>query len=135
MSKLKVAASYSLFAAISIGINLVTQVLVVEHYGGSYRVSISILAGTATGLIAKYVLDKKYIFEHRSKGTAHEARTFGLYTLMGLATTVLFWGTEATFQLIFATDAMRYLGGFLGLCTGYFIKYRLDKKFVFVGER
>ena len=39
---------------------------------------------------------------------------------------------EFAFQLLFGTDGMRYLGGVVGLTVGYFIKYRLDKRFVFV---
>ncbi|MCY4178204.1 MAG: GtrA family protein, partial [Endozoicomonadaceae bacterium] len=51
---------------------------------------------------------------------------------MGLATTAIFWGTEYFFQIIFKTDFMRYTGGIIGLIAGYLIKYRLDKRFVFV---
>lgn len=55
-----------------------------------------------------------------------------LYTFTGVFTTALFWGIEFGFQSLFGTDAMRYLGGAIGLTLGYIIKYRLDKRFVFV---
>ena len=60
-----------------------------------------------------------------------EAQTFALYTAMGLATTAVFWGTELAFHWAFGTDAMRYLGGVLGLVAGYGLKYQLDKRYVF----
>lgn len=51
---------------------------------------------------------------------------------MSVLTTVLFWCSEYVFHHFFGTDAMRYLGGVVGLAIGYFIKYNLDKRFVFV---
>ena len=50
---------------------------------------------------------------------------------MGLATTVVFWGTEAVFHFLFDSDAMRYVGGAIGLSIGYLIKYQLDARYVF----
>lgn len=60
---------------------------------------------------------------------------FMLYTVMGVATTALFWGIEYGFHLAFGTDAMRYLGGVIGLTLGYIIKYQLDKRYVFVSRQ
>ena len=42
-------------------------------------------------------------------------------------------GYEYAFHLIFNTDLMRYVGGIVGLAIGFFVKYHLDKKYVFVG--
>ncbi len=50
---------------------------------------------------------------------------------MGVVTTLIFWGFEMAFHLAFGTDGMRYLGGVIALLSGYVIKYRLDKRFVF----
>ncbi len=50
---------------------------------------------------------------------------------MGLVTTMIFWGFEYGFHLIFESKKMRYFGGIIGLAIGYFIKYHLDKRFVF----
>ena len=52
-----------------------------------------------------------------------------------MVTTLVFWGTEFAFHLAFQTDAMRYLGGVIGLVIGYAIKYQLDKRYVFIGGR
>nr|WP_221301510.1 GtrA family protein [Pseudoxanthomonas broegbernensis] len=122
---------YALFAALSIAVNIGTQAACMAVYGGPGAVLLSLLGGTATGLVAKYVLDKRWIFRHVSRDRVHEARTFVLYTVMGLATTAVFWGTELAFHLAFASDAMRYLGGVLGLVVGYVLKYRLDRRWVF----
>lgn len=126
----RTVALYALFAAISIVVNIGTQIAVVANFnrGG---IPISILAGTLTGLLTKYVLDKRWIFSHVSTDKVHEARTFLLYALMGVLTTLVFWGTEYLFHALFRSDAMRYFGGMLGLVVGYVMKYRLDQHFVF----
>lgn len=116
---------------VAIGVNIGTQALAIALYDGPFDIALSMVAGTATGLVAKYLLDKAYIFRYVTRGKAHEARTFLLYTVMGIATTAVFWGTETAFHLIWKTDAMRYVGGVLGLAVGYAAKYALDKRFVF----
>ena len=83
------------------------------------------------GLVVKYILDKRYIFRFRARDAAHDGKTFVLYTLMGLATTLIFWGFEFGFDHIFETKEMRYLGGIIGLAIGYLTKYHLDKRYVF----
>jgi putative flippase GtrA len=89
------------------------------------------LLGTAVGLPVKYVLDKKFIFHFTTHNFAHDSKVFSLYVLMAIFTTLLFWGTEALFQILFNNETMRLLGGAIGLIAGYFLKYLLDKKFVF----
>ncbi|VTQ57209.1 GtrA-like protein [Stenotrophomonas maltophilia] len=89
------------------------------------------LIGTAVGLVTKYVLDKKFIFLYASESANQEAKTFLLYSVMGLATTAVFWATEYAFELAFDSDSMRYVGGVIGLIAGYIIKYHLDKRLVF----
>ncbi len=59
---------------------------------------------------------------------------FVLYSFMGVFTTAILWGTEYAFHLIFADDFMRYAGGVLGLTIGYYVKYQLDKRFVFIDK-
>ena len=53
---------------------------------------------------------------------------------MGVITTLIFWGTEYAFYLIYETDLMRYIGGIVGLAIGFYVKYQLDKKYVFVNS-
>jgi putative flippase GtrA len=125
------AIYYAIFALIATAANIGTQELLTRAYRGEFQILASILAGTAVGLVVKYVLDKRYIFHFRARNTAHDTQTFALYTIMGLATTVVFWGFEGGFHHLFKTKEMRYLGGVIGLSIGYLTKYHLDKRFVF----
>lgn len=129
---MQLAVIYTLLAVIATIVNIGFQDITVRIYAGPYAISLSVLVGTATGLVAKYLLDKRYIFQFTAKNKAHDVRTFVLYAAMGLMTTAIFWAFEASFELLFDEKSMRYLGGILGLAVGYLIKYRLDKKFVFV---
>ena len=128
---MKIAIRYTFFAIIATVINIASQDLVIRIYQGAFDISLSIFAGTLTGLIVKYVLDKKYVFYDLDTGLSTDSRKFLLYSMMGVVTTLIFWGFEAGFQAIFQTKEMRYLGGVIGLAIGYYIKYQLDRRFVF----
>jgi putative flippase GtrA len=87
--------------------------------------------GTLTGLLAKYILDRNYIFGTHSATVSQDARRFGLYTVMGIITTLVFWGTEWAFAELFTEPWVKYLGGAIGLTVGYLLKYQLDRRWVF----
>jgi len=91
--------------------------------------------GTLAGLVTKYVLDKEYIFCHTPTDKTDDARKFVIYSFMGVFTTIIFWGTEITFNAIFENPYAKYMGAVIGLMIGYIIKYFLDKKYVFVHKR
>jgi putative flippase GtrA len=133
-SATKIAVLYSLFAGLSTVVNIGSQMLSMLIYSGAYAVEISIFIGTLAGLPLRYFLEKRYIFSFESKNIKHDGQLFILYSFVGVFTTAIFWGTEYAFHLIFTTDAMRYIGGVLGLTIGYYIKYQLDKRFVFVNK-
>lgn len=128
----RIAVLYTLFAALSTAINIGSQILSIWTYDGSFAVEISILVGTAAGLPLRYFLEKRYIFAFNSKNIAHDSKLFVLYGAMGVITTFIFWGTEYAFHLIYDTEVMRYVGGVIGLAIGFYVKYELDKKYVFV---
>lgn len=130
----KLALKYAIFALIATATNIGAQELWIRIYGGPWAVTASVMVGTGVGLAVKYVLDKRYIFRFRAHNIAHDTHTFALYTAMGLATTVIFWGLEFGFDYLFHTREMRYLGGILGLAIGYLTKYHLDKRYVFRTE-
>lgn len=124
---------YSIFAAIATLANILSQSVAAGIYRGRYELYFSMLAGTLIGLIVKYVLDKKYIFYYTTGNLVADGQKFILYSLMGVLTTFVFWGTELSFDFIFASRSMRYTGAAIGLCVGYWLKYQLDKRFVFAG--
>jgi putative flippase GtrA len=124
-----------LLALIATAVNIASQDASIHLYSGPFSITVSMLVGTALGLVVKYVLDKRYIFMFRANDAAHDSRTFALYTLMGVITTAIFWGFEFSFNSLFGTAHMRYVGGIIGLAIGYVTKYYLDKRFVFGASR
>lgn len=128
---MRLAVSYTIFAMLATAANIGSQEATIRLYFGSQAVTLSILVGTGVGLIVKYLLDKRYIFRFRPRDLGHDTRTFAVYTLTGVATTFVFWGFEFGFDLLFGTKLLRYLGGILGLAIGYWLKYHLDRRYVF----
>lgn len=122
---------YTAFAVLATLVNLLTQRLVLAAIDGGAGFALAVFCGTATGLVVKYVLDRKWIFHDRSTGLATHGRKFGLYTAMGIVTTLIFWGTETAFWLAWRTELAREAGAVLGLAVGYVVKYNLDRRFVF----
>lgn len=129
MTLTQLVARYSAFAVIATVANLLTQRLSLAVYEGGFAVPLAIFVGTVVGLVVKFHLDKRWIFFDVSKDA--QSKKFGLYTLMGVVTTVIFWGAEYSFWVIWQTDLMREVGAVLGLSVGYVCKYHLDKRFVF----
>lgn len=111
--------------------NLAAQRLVIKLAGDASAFHLALLAGTLVGLVIKYALDKRWIFADAVRGLAAHGRKFSLYTLMGVGTTAIFWGTEALFWFTWQTQAARELGAILGLSVGYLAKYQLDRRYVF----
>jgi putative flippase GtrA len=126
---------YTIFATISILINLLFQYVSFYSYTGVASFYVAMFAGTLAGLIAKYLLDKKWIFYHTSKDKRDDARKFILYSFMGVFTTIIFWGTEISFEYLIGIPNAKYFGAVVGLSVGYVIKYYLDKKYVFKHKR
>ncbi|MGJ0309413.1 GtrA family protein [Aliarcobacter cryaerophilus] len=127
---------YSLFALIATFINLFTQFISLAIYSQNFSLYIAMFFGTLTGLIAKYILDKKYIFYYVVKDKKEDSQKFILYSIMGVFTTLIFWGFEIGFDYIFDSEIAKYIGAIIGLSIGYITKYFLDKKFVFTkGEQ
>lgn len=123
---------YSLFAMMSTIFNLLFQYFSFSIYKEFGAIYIALFVGTLAGLIVKYMLDKHFIFYHVTTSQTENVKSFGLYSLMGVFTTIIFWGTEISFDIIFDDENAKYIGGLIGLSIGYVIKYFLDKKYVFV---
>ena len=122
---------YALFAAVSTAVNLGTQYIALLLYGGTGALPLAMAAGTLTGPVTKYLLDKRWIFFDPSHGTHAHVQRFSLYTFTGLFTTALFWGTELLFAALSSQQWVHLIGGLLGLMIGYVVKYHLDRRFVF----
>lgn len=122
---------YLLFALISTLLNLLTQYISTTVYVGIYSLYVSMFFGTLVGLLSKYLLDKNYIFNFTPKDKKKDFKTFILYTLTGVFTTLIFWGTEISFDIFWGSKVAKYIGAIIGLSIGYAIKYYLDKKYVF----
>jgi putative flippase GtrA len=126
-----IAIKYTLFAMLSTLVNLLFQYLSFLVYTDFASLYVAMFIGTIAGLLIKYSLDKKFIFYHKPKGKVDDTKKFIRYTIMGIFTTVIFWGTEVSFDLYFEAKNAKYVGAVTGLSMGYIIKYFLDKKFVF----
>ena len=126
------AIKYTIFAVISTLFNLLFQFFSFLAYSDFGSLYVAMFFGTLAGLIAKYILDKKFIFYHAPKDKKDDAKKFALYSLMGVFTTIIFWGTEITFDALFQNPSAKYIGAVIGLSVGYVIKYFLDKKYVFI---
>lgn len=128
------AIKYSLFAIISTAFNLLFQFFSLLIYSETASLYIAMFIGTLAGLVAKYILDKKYIFYHTPKNKSDDTKKFLLYSFMGVFTTIIFWGTEIAFDYFSSNPNAKYLGAVIGLSIGYVIKYFLDKKYVFIHQ-
>ena len=127
-----IAIKYSLFAAIATLFNLLFQYFSFLAYMGFGSLYVAMLFGSLAGLVAKYILDKKFIFYHTPTDKKDNAKKFALYSLMGVVTTAIFWGMEIGFDTLFQEPNAKYLGAVIGLSIGYVIKYFLDKRYVFI---
>ena len=134
MKKGKKIFLYILFAFIATFFNLLTQRLILSFDTVNLFFLIAILSGTIVGLIIKFFLDKSYIFFDKKKDLLYVGKKFRLYTIMGIFSTIIFWGTESIFWIIWKEENMRELGAIFGLTMGYILKYKLDKRYVFNNE-
>ncbi|MCA7085481.1 GtrA family protein [Cupriavidus sp. DB3] len=126
-----IAILYTVFAIVSIIANLGAQKLFLLGYDHRFAIPLSVLFGTAVGLLTKFVLDKTWIFRYQHRNLSHGVQNFALYSLMGVATTAVFWAFEFGAEALFRSEEARFVGGAIGLSIGYVTKYWLDKTYVF----
>ena len=123
---------YIVFALVSTLFNLLFQYVAFLFYSGFGSLYLAMCIGTIAGLVVKYVLDKKLIFYHKVESNKDDAKKFALYSLMGVFTTIIFWGVEMAFHYLIPDPNSKYVGAVIGLSMGYVVKYFLDKKYVFI---
>ena len=82
----------------------------------------SIVMVLATGLVLplKYSIERRVIFEFQPASLLHDAKLFYLYTMVSVFTVLIFWYTEYASHLIFRAEAMRYVGGAVGLAISFY---------------
>lgn len=131
MTRSTLMIRYVAFAVVAVFVNLLVQRGVLLGGDSAVWFLLALGAGTLAGLVVKYILDKRWIFYDVTAGAAAQGKQFGLYSLMGIATTVIFWATETLFWAIWGTEFARELGAVIGLSIGYITKYQLDRRFVF----
>ena len=134
LTAIRIAVLYTLFAILSTVINIASQILSNWAHKGPYSVEASTSVGTVVGLPLRYLLEKCYIFNFTSQNLVHDGKLFLFYSAMGVITTLIFWETEYAFYLIYDANFMRYVGGVIGLAVVFYIKYQLDKKYVFLNR-
>lgn len=125
------AILYCYFSLIAIAVNLLFQCLVFTFSEKWWTLYLALMLGNLAGLASKYLLDKNWIFNYQANSKADDLHKFGLYSLMGVFTTIIFLGSEMMFFHSFTFNGSQYVGGALGLSIGYVVKYYLDKRFVF----
>ena len=129
-----VISAYAFVTAFATFLNIGTQAFSMCVYSGVYAIELSVLLATAVCFPIKFILEKKYVFKFKSNASCLQARVFILYGFMSVLTTFIFFGIEFAFHYLYGTSEMRYLGGAVGLSLGSYVKYRLDKRFVFKQE-
>jgi putative flippase GtrA len=121
---------YTLFAVFAGLCNLVSQEVTLRLWP-AFPLMGAVLAGTGVGFVVKYILDKHWIFADAYEGHALELRKIILYGLFSVGTTAIFWGIEIGAWHLWETSAAKYVGAVFGLVLGNWIKFRLDRAWVF----
>tara|TARA_B100001939_G_C16934645_1_gene615494 strand:+ start:1474 stop:1854 length:381 start_codon:yes stop_codon:yes gene_type:complete len=116
------------FAVVATVLNLICQNILIFL---EYEVYLQILGGTLIGLVSKYYLDRQYVFKDTKTNIAG---SFIMYSLFGALLTPLWWVIEIIFIYLFGTILAQNIGAILGLAICYYLKYLLDKKYVFNPE-
>jgi putative flippase GtrA len=121
---------FVVFAVMAGLANLAAQEAVVRLYP-LWPVMISVLAGTGVGFFVKYVLEKRWVFLDDYETHTAELRKIAIYGFFGIGTTALFWAVEMGAWHLWHTSEAKYAGAVVGLSLGNWIKYLLDKHYVF----
>lgn len=122
---------YYAFAFVAIGINVVVQRLFFLGLNHPNAILFAMPIGAGVALLVKYFLDRKYIFEVASSPNQRE---FFRYAISGGLITLIFFVVEYLIWSLYETALARDLGIFVGMMTGYALKYFFDRNFVFVAE-
>ena len=127
MSALRISTVYTFISLVASCSNLILQYIFLTFYS----VEFSIAFATLVILPFKFIADKKLIFSFVPEKKIDNLLKFIAYTSVSIFTVTIFWGVEFAFHLYFEDVAARYLGGAIGLTFSFYLKYLLDKRYVF----
>jgi putative flippase GtrA len=128
---MNVIFKYLLFSIIAIFINICSQRLIFDVSESDHVFIFAISTGTLAGFVSKYIFDKYLIFNDQSSVITEETKKLFKYSFFAVFTTAIFWFTEYIFWAVYQTHNAREIGAIIGLSIGYYLKYNLDKKYVF----
>ena len=111
---LQLVSRYVLFACIAGAVNIAAQAVTLQILTLQavyfpvltipYHLTIAMAVGTVAGLLPKYLLDSRWIFNARTAdptaAVRQHARNLPLYTLTSVFTTFIFWGFEYLFDAV-----------------------------------
>ena len=120
---------YIVFAILAMAANLMVQRAVFSLWPYSEPIAVALVVGTVIGLWVKYWLDVHWIFY--AVRPDFDAAQFVRYALTGVVTTLIFWGAEFGGWYWSRDHLIREIAAILGLSVGYYMKYRLDRRYVF----
>ena len=121
---------YVLVATVSGLSNLASQEIVVRALPIA-PIMVSVLTGTGVGFFVRYLLEKRWVFLDAYDNHVAEIRKISVYGAFGTGTTLLFWLIELSFWHIWQTMEAKYVGAAVGLSVGNWIRYLLDRHYVF----
>lgn len=130
MSEFEKISRYVAFAVFATVVNIATQECVIQ-FAPRPSITISIFAGTVTGFLVKYILDKHFVFQDAYSSAFNESKKISTYAALSVMTTLIFWGFELAAWWIWKTSFAKYAGAVTGLTIGYILKYLLDQRWVF----
>lgn len=119
---------YTVCVLISSAVNYVAQEALfyfLPHIMGA------MIFGIGASLVVKYFLVKKYAFMFKTRGKKHEARVFFSYGAWGVFATLIFCAIELGFHYYVDIPYSRQTGTVLGLLISGYIKFILDRDYVF----
>ncbi len=110
-------------------LNVTVQRFVFEIAAPKDVIIEAMFIATFVSLLAKYILDKRYIFEGP---TEFSLPTFLRYTFFGGCITLVVFSGEYVIWRLTQKDLARDLWVITALLIGYWVKYQLDLRYTFL---
>ena len=129
MINLRKTHLYYLLCLLTALLNVAVQNLVFEIAAPKDVIIEAMFIATFVSLLAKYTLDKQYIFDGPS---AFSIPTFVRYTFFGGCITLVVFSGEYVIWRLTQKELARDAWVITALLFGYWVKYQLDLRYTFV---